>query len=287
MKAIAEKWWSKEFPRNFIIKYPLYGSLLIAFFTIIFALLYNPLGAHPGRFLGYTATMVAYALISGVSLFAGISILLRTNFFSKKAAWTSGKELLAVFILLLGMGIAIYFAAFIIEEPANRWNIPTLLDSLKNAFLIGIIPFLFFTLTNLRYLKIPAGLPANFKPTSAEVKEEPLQINSQLKKESLSFYPGQLIYAVSDSNYIHFYLQADDKIRKKVIRNTMNNIESQLQQFPYFIRTHRAFMVNLKKVTAVKGNSLGYHLKLQGIDQEIPVSRANTKNFSQRCIEFC
>ncbi len=287
MKTVSVKWLSEKFPQNFIIRYPLYGSLLISLFTIVFALLYNPLKAHAGRYLGYTATMSVYALLAGVSLFIGITGLKQTKYFSEKSTWTLKKELLAVFILLWGMGIMIYLSAFIIEEPADRWNFPTFYDSVKNAFLIGIIPFLYFTLTNIRYLMIPADLPSNFSAKSEAAKEELIQINSQLKKESLSFYPSQLIYAVSDSNYVNFHLQSDGKIKKIIIRNSISDIEQQLSTFPFLIRTHRAFIINLNKVTSVKGNSLGYRLKLQGIDEEIPVSRTNTKNFNTRCKEFC
>ncbi|HDR51577.1 MAG TPA: LytTR family transcriptional regulator, partial [Mariniphaga anaerophila] len=55
---------------------------------------------------------------------------------------------------------------------------------------------------------------------------------------------------------------------------------------PFFVRTHRAFIINLKKIKSKKGNSLGYRLRLQGTDSEIPVSRNNTRNFSQLLKQF-
>ncbi|MGM0622279.1 MAG: hypothetical protein ACQETJ_14595, partial [Bacteroidota bacterium] len=64
-----QKLISTKFPRNFIIQRPLYGALLIAGFTLVFALLYKPLGSHASRFLGYEATMAVYAIISGASLY--------------------------------------------------------------------------------------------------------------------------------------------------------------------------------------------------------------------------
>jgi hypothetical protein len=100
------------------------------------------------------------------------------------------KELLAIVILLFAMGVVIYFAAFFLEEPASRWNFATFFDSVKNAFLIGIIPFLFFTALNYLYWISPEekyGVHLIFKQ-SFNV-EELIQISSQLKKESLSFYP--------------------------------------------------------------------------------------------------
>ncbi len=278
---------STKFPQNYIIKRPLYGALLIAGFTLVFALLYKPLGSHASRFLGYEATMAVYAFISGASLFGWISLLIRINFFSDKAKWTFFKELLAIFILLFSLGVVIYFAAFILEEPANRWNFPTFFDSVKNAFLIGIIPFLFFTALNYLYWISPEEkYGASSNSGSASAVEELIQISSQLKKESLSFYPSQLIYAESESNYVNFYIQSVDKVQKKVIRNSITDVEQQLSHIPYLVRTHRAFIVNLKKIKSKKGNSLGYRLRLLGSDSEIPVSRNNTRNFRQLLKQF-
>ena len=278
---------SEKFPQNFIIKRPLYGALLIAGFTLVFALLYKPLGSHASRFLGYEATMAVYAFISGVSLFGWINVLVRINYFSKNTKWTFAKELLAIIILLFALGVVIYFAAFILEEPASRWNFPTFFDSVKNAFLIGILPFLFFTALNYLYWISPEEKYGTLTDSgSVSTGEELIQISSQLKKESLSFYPGQLIYAESDSNYVNFYLISSDKVQKKVIRNSITDVEQQLSHIPYLVRTHRAFIVNLKKIKSKKGNSLGYRLRLQGTDAEIPVSRNNTRHFSQLFRQF-
>jgi DNA-binding LytR/AlgR family response regulator len=114
---------------------------------------------------------------------------------------------------------------------------------------------------------------------SPDPLEELIRIGSQLKKEELTFFPGQLIYAEADGNYIVFHLNIEDQIKKKIIRNSISNIEQQLSAIPFFFRTHRAYIVNLKKVCAQKGNTLGYRLKLSGTDIEIPVSRQKTRDF--------
>jgi hypothetical protein len=275
---------SKKISQNFIIKYPLYGGIVITLFTVAFTLLYKPLGSHASRFLGYEATMAVYSLLSGISVFGFITGLKQIKFFSKQTDWTLLKELTVILILLFGMGLTIYFAAFIIEEPANRWNFATFFDSVKNAFLIGIIPFLFFTLINLSQREIVRTVVQQNGITPGE---ELIQINSQLKKETLSFYPSQLIYVESESNYVNFYMSNNDKIQKKVIRNSISEIEKQLTGIPYLVRTHRAFIVNLKKIKSLKGNSLGYRIRLSGIDEEIPVSRNQASNFKNLYKQFC
>jgi DNA-binding LytR/AlgR family response regulator len=75
-------------------------------------------------------------------------------------------------------------------------------------------------------------------------------------------------------------------VKKEIIRNSINNIEQQLSLIPYFFRTHRAFIVNLKKVRSKQGNTLGYIIKLTTTDIKIPVSRNNTNNFNRLFAEY-
>ena len=114
-----------------------------------------------------------------------------------------------------------------------------------------------------------------------------IRIASQLNKEELSFYPSQFIYAEADGNYVVFYLNINNQIQKKIIRNSINTIAQQLSSIPYLIRTHRGFIVNVKQVISQKGNTLGYRLKLGGIDDIIPVSRQNAKEFDQLLRQYC
>jgi hypothetical protein len=227
--------------------------------------------------------MAIYCFAMSVSVIAIISFEKYIRYFSKPAEWTILKEIISIVFILLGTGIAIYFIGFFVEIPSQRWNLSTFFNSCKSTFLIGIIPFTFFTIINYRYLFV-TDIEQSFRPetqsSSTERIEELLQISSQLKKEELSFYPGQFIYAESEGNYVVFYLNVDTKVKKEIIRNSISNITQQLSSVPFIMRTHRAFIVNVKKVSSQKGNTLGYHLKLSGTDADIPVSRQNTHDFN-------
>jgi hypothetical protein len=273
---------TKNYPQNFIIEKPFIGTLIFSVFCLAFLLLYKPLNTHGARFFSYGFTMALYNGILSVPIFFVIKLLKKLRYFSVPDEWTLLKEMLAIVIVLAAMGISLYFAGFIMEGPAGRWNLGTFLNSCISAFMIGIIPFMFFAATNYRHLFVP-DVFKNFKP---EINTSPLQqpvelieISSRLKKEELSFYPGQLIFAESDGNYVVFHLNIDNHIRKKTIRNSIGNIEQQLSGIPYFMRTHRAFIINIKQVASQKGNSLGYHLKFPGIETVIPVSRQKTRDF--------
>jgi len=283
------KWFKKKFPQNYIIKNPFTGTLIIALFVFGFAVLYKPLNTHASGALSYEETMACYSFLSGIFLFLFVRVLKTFRYFSDNKDWTIFKEILSVFIVLFILGVAIYLLGFLIEESKKRWNISTFIGSVEGAFLVGIIPMAFFTVINYRYL-FPESISykGNIAGTIMEgqAPEELVQISSQLKKEELSFYPSQFLYAESDGNYVVFYLNINEQVKKVIIRNSINNIEQQLSGIPYFLRVHRAFIVNLKKVRSKQGNTLGYLIKLAGPEFKIPVSRKNTGVFNEKLALF-
>ena len=284
MATAVLKWLNKRLPQNLILKKPLLGTLILSAIWFVFITLYRPLGVRSAR-LSFVSTMALYSLIQAISIYIAAKLLTRIPFFSKEREWTILKEALSIILMLFIVGVVIYFAGFIIQPPADRWNISTFLDSCEKAFLIGIIPFALFTLMNYRYLfftEIEQYYDhLNYQKMNMP-HEELVHINSQLKKDFLDFYPSQFIYCESDGNYVVFYLLVNGQCRKKMIRNSINNIEQQLIRIPYVMRIHRAFIINLKMIAEKKGNSLGYRLKIHNTDAEIPVSRNNTKNFDRK-----
>jgi hypothetical protein len=286
MKGRLDKWLNYSYPQNYILRSPFTGTLIIVIFIFGFTSLYKPFNVHPTRVLSFETTMAFYSFLSGILVYLAVKAMKAVKYFSNEKEWTIFREIVSVLMILFFLGLAIYLLGFLIEsEPSvNRWRIPTFLNSLGSAFLIGIIPLLFFSAINYRYLfpSVAGHYEGTIDATTTEYgqTEEPIQISSQLKKEELSFYPSEFIYAESDGNYVVFYLKRNNAVKKETIRNSINNIELQLSHIPYFIRTHRAFIVNLKKVRTRQGNTLGYILKLTDTELKIPVSRNKTGTFN-------
>lgn len=270
------KWLNRKYPQNYIIINPYIGSLIIVIFCLAFILLYKPLNTHPGESLSYVQTMIVYCTSTAIPIILLPWLIKKIRYFSNREEWTILKELVTIIIILLGLGTTVYFIAFLIEEPGDRWNLETYWDSCSNAFLVCFIPFAYFSLRNYRY-SLPDVANLYGKNIAIDVQsypqEELINISSKLKNEELSFYPSQFLYAISDGNYVIFYLKDNNTIKKETIRNSISNIEEQLSGIPYLVRTHRAFIINIRKVIKKKGNSLGYKLDVEGIDEDIPVSR--------------
>jgi hypothetical protein len=271
-----------KYPQNDILKNPISGSLIFLIVGFDFTVLYRPLETHESQNLSYAATMAIYLMAWAVSVYVLIGVVKFIPFFSRKKEWNFSKEIISIILILAGTGITTYFMGFIMEEPAERWNISTFLDSCKYALFIGIIPFGFFTLINYRHLfaeEISQEFVSQQAEAATAAAEEKIHIISRLKKEELSFFPHELLYVESDGNYVIFHLADEHKIRTELIRNSLNEIELQLSGNHYFARVHRAFIVNVKNICSTKGNTLGYRLKFFGSDVEIPVSRQNVQSF--------
>jgi hypothetical protein len=283
MTEKLKEWLLRVYPINFILKKPLAGAFTIFIFNFLFALLYRPVGVHAGSFLNYGATMAFYSAGSALMVFL-VAVILKKYLAPKIGGhWNILFEAAAIMVALLMMGLATYLLAFLLEPPSNRWNFATFFDSVKRTALIGMVPFLVISMMNLRhrFLGGKVVFSSADHPTESHksISGKPIRIISQLKKETLEFLPDQFIYAGSDGNYVNFYLDRNGKVEKEMIRNSLGNIEEQFGGMPLFFRTHRAFIVNLKKVASAKGNTLGYRLKLTGIETEIPVARNKTHDF--------
>jgi len=63
------------------------------------------------------------------------------------------------------------------------------------------------------------------------------------------------------------------EIKKKLIRQTLLNTEHQFIKHPQIIRCHRTCLFNTNYVSKLNIYPQGYKLKLEYIEEEIPVSR--------------
>lgn len=281
--------FNRQYPQSFLIKKPFWGTVIFVIILFFFVVIYQPLSIHGTRTLSFTFTMLFYCLLVSAGVFSISLLIKKTNCFSKNETWTVSKELKSVLIVLACIGIFAYFAGFIMENQDSRWNLTTFLDSFFRSVLIGLIPVLIPSLLNIRFAFTPEifrEYQIKKQDNHEKNSEELIHIKSKAKKEGLSFLPDEFIYAESDGNYVVFHLIKQEKPIEVSIRNSVNEIECQLAVIPYFMRTHRAFIVNMEKVISNNGNSLGYQLKLKGSNSTIPVSRQNILKFDELTRRF-
>ena len=87
-----------------------------------------------------------------------------------------------------------------------------------------------------------------------------------------------IIFVEAFGNYINV-VYIDNDIKKITVRETIANIEQKVSEKKVIYRTHRSYLVNLKKIEKITGDSQGLKLHLKFIDKVIPVSRNKIKEF--------
>ena len=73
------------------------------------------------------------------------------------------------------------------------------------------------------------------------------------------------------------FYSSDKKIHRKLLRNNISKIEKQTSKYESLIRSHRSYIVNVDKVSSVKGNLQGYQLYYENILEPALVSRSYSK----------
>ena len=83
-------------------------------------------------------------------------------------------------------------------------------------------------------------------------------------------YAEQIIYCEANDNYTHFILKNKNKI---IACRTLKEIEEQLQGFPFFVRVHNSYLVNLNEVTRYIRGEGGYLVMSDGTSVSVSRSR--------------
>lgn len=109
-------------------------------------------------------------------------------------------------------------------------------------------------------------------------KKEQVEIISNNKFEKLSLKYKNIIHIKSADNYVVIYYLENDLLEKKMIRNTLKNIEIQLANYPRFIRCHRTSIVNIAQIEKSAKEYGSFLLKMNHLDEKVTVSRQYRPN---------
>jgi two-component system, LytTR family, response regulator len=83
----------------------------------------------------------------------------------------------------------------------------------------------------------------------------------------------QVLYCEANDNYAHLFLKNKTKI---IACRTLKEMEEQLQDFPFFVRVHHSYMVNLNEVTKYVRGEGGYLVMSDGSTVSVSRSRKDS-----------
>jgi hypothetical protein len=100
-----------------------------------------------------------------------------------------------------------------------------------------------------------------------------IEFVSETNTENLTLLVAEVVYVQSADNYVEILYKQGDDFKKKLIRNTLKNIEVQIKQYSNFIRCHRICIVNMHYIEKLNQNYSNHWITIKGYHEKIPVSR--------------
>lgn len=199
--------------------------------------------------------------------------------------WTLAREMISLGLVLFLMGLANFGLRHLIYDNPNNWALAYLLEEIRNTFLAGLL--IIFILVPLNFTRVSgrnrrqAETFQNLPIDQTSPPESPVIIETQLKSDDFSLLLADFLFAKAEGNYVEFYLEQNGSLKRPLKRISMKDLEAQLEKFPSIFKTHRSYLVNLQKVTAVSGNAQGYQLSFHQYPVPVPVSGGMIKKFDQ------
>jgi DNA-binding LytR/AlgR family response regulator len=100
-----------------------------------------------------------------------------------------------------------------------------------------------------------------------------IEFVSDSKTENLSLLVTDVAFIKSADNYVEIVYKEDNDLRKKLIRNTLKNIELLVRQYSCFVRCHRTYIVSTYYIEKLNRKLNNYWLTIKGYDKQVAVSR--------------
>ena len=215
----------------------------------------------------------------------GIFFLLLGRFV-REEHWKLYKEIIAIFVVLTVIGVNNFFLRRLIYDNAENASMHYLLEEIGHAYLVGPLLFLGITLSNFFLLNASHMRQAQDLTVAHTVtpsaKSEGVRLVATVKNDHFDLIPDNLLYVKADGNYAVFFVKTAAGVEQLMKRMTLQSTLDQLTKYPFIIRTHRAYVVNVRYVDKVTGNAQGYQLILSGADEQVPVSRMHLKSFNKQ-----
>jgi hypothetical protein len=263
-------------------------TLGISLFISVFMILFQPFGLHNLESGEKSWMLAGYGGVTLLVLLIDIFILpLVFPLFFKEENWTVFREflLLVWIVITIAMGNYLYSVGLTIVNWAGMKGFFIFTGFTLSVAIIPIIVVIVISYNALLKKNLEASRQLNRfiaeKDGDGDLPVTWLVITSENRKQQVRIPASSLICVESEGNYIHTWYLKEGKIVGLLIRNTIKNIGIQVGKAENLFKCHRAYIINLRFIEKILGNSQGYRLRVKYLDKEIPVARNYSKSFRE------
>ena len=199
--------------------------------------------------------------------------------------WKVKKEFIVILSLLVLTGITQFLFRDVIYNNPDNWSWKYFKEEVMNSVIAGafLAPVIISINLNRQQLR-NKSYAHRISVSIHEVKEQSnniVSIITEVKSEKFSFDSNSFIYAKAEGNYAEIFLKKENECLKLTKRISLKNLEAQLCNFSYIIKTHRSFLLNVNYIENVSGNAQGYKVQLKNCTETVPVSRNYIPSFEK------
>lgn len=260
-------------------------SLIIFLLAFMFNYIIRPFGVN------YAELKVEYYKVALIHSVVPLFVLLPLAFITYRFRdlvenWLLKKELLFIFCFLVLTGIANFLIRDIIYDNSLNWSLPYLFEEISNTLTGGILlaSLIIFINLNIQFLsntEQAQELSRTLTQKTAPIDDSRIEIETELKSESFSFFINEFIFAKADGNYIELWLSRKGVNTAELKRMKLKDLELLLGEYPQIVRTHRSYLINKDHIQNISGNAQGYKLTLKNCKIVVPVSRTYLDEFNR------
>lgn len=294
--------FQQKYPCNVTWQGRFRTALFFGVFIVVFLLVFKPFGLDtlPGDKMIFVCSAYSFAVFVCILAVGLILPVIFPSFFDEEK-WTTGKQIIIITGTLILIGVVNYLIAPLLIGPGLSFRRFLWYEGITVS--IGILPITIYTLLEQNSLlkkfqkqasELEKKLQEKLNPDKKEEQPSPpdekkneltvIELKGDYQGEKLVLLPEELYFISAANNYVKVYYFKNNKVTYSILRTTMKKVEEVLQLWPGFFRCHRAYIINLDKVQHVEGNAQGYRVRMQGIDEAIPVSRNLNNEFSDRLL---
>lgn len=124
----------------------------------------------------------------------------------------------------------------------------------------------------------------NYLPSKSRRPSSLISIQSNTK-EKLQLDPQDIAFVKGDGNYCTIYQHENGLLTQVVLRVTLKQLEAQLKEYPYLVRCHKSFVVNLTEQLSLYGNAKGHFFQSPYFPIRIPISRSKSHKLKRQLEE--
>ena len=262
----------------------LISNLIISALVVVVLVIFKPFGLEslPYQMAKQIPIYLGYGAVTfAICLMADFVIKPTFPIFFDELRWTVKKNIVWMVFIVLFVGVGNLFYSNALGYTGISGS--SLLQFQLFTVSAAILPVTFITLLNRIWIlkrnlrQVKEMNESLLMPAIAYNTDSLLVFSSDHEKDVLHLSPEQFLYAESADNYTDVVYIENGIVKRMLLLTTINRIE-EINKSDFVTRVHRVYLANLYKVISVSGNSQGYRLIFENIDETVPVSKRSAKS---------